>query len=138
MLLVPVAKPSDFPIGGGGRWPLCGLGGFKSVHWGDLEMGHTLLDHPTSSEGLYAALPGGVCPCPHYGYVFKGTVRCVYPGSDFPDEVAHEGDAYFFRPGHYLVYEEDESEVLEWNPADALQFLMDHIEARARATLAPE
>ena len=59
-------------------------GGFKSVHWGDLEIGHTLLHQPTSSEGLYAALPGGVCLCPHYGYVFKGTVRCVYPGSDFP------------------------------------------------------
>lgn len=135
---MPVARPSDFPIGGGGRWPLCGLGGFKSVHWGDLEIGHTLLHRPTSSEGLYAALPGGVCPCPHYGYVFKGTVRCVYPGSDFPDEVASTGDAYFFRPGHYLVYEEEESEVLEWNPADALQFLMDHIEAQARTSLAAE
>jgi len=108
------------------------------VHWGDLEIGHTLLHQPTSSEGLYAALPGGVCPCPHYGYVFKGTVRCVYPGSDFPDEVARTGDAYFFRPGHYLVYEEDETEVLEWNPADAPQFLMDHIEAHARTMLAAE
>lgn len=129
---MPVAKPSDFPVGGGGRWPLCGAGGFKSVHWGDLELGHTVLSAPTSSEGHYDKLPGGVCPCPHYGYVFKGTVRCVYPGSDFPDEVAHAGDAYFFRPGHYLVYEEQESEVLELNPADALQFLMDHIEDHAR------
>lgn len=129
---MPVARPADFPIGGGGRWPLCGQGGFKSVHWGDLELGHTVLSAPTSSEGMYDALPGGVCPCPHYGYVFKGTVRCVYPGSEFPDEVARAGDAYFFRPGHHLVYEEQESEVLELNPADALQFLMDHIEDKAR------
>ncbi len=133
---MPVSKPSDFPVGGGGRWPLCGQGGFKSVHWGDLEMGHTVLHQPLSTEGQYEGLPGGVCPCPHYGYVFKGTVRCVYVGGKFPDEVAHAGDVYFFRPGHYLVYEEAESEVLEWNPADALQFLMDHIEAHVRDQLA--
>jgi hypothetical protein len=60
----------------------------------------------------------------------------VYPGSDFPDEVAHAGEIYFFRPGHFLVYEEDASEVLEWNPADALQFLMDHIEDHARRVVA--
>ena len=129
---MPVSKLSDLPLGGGGRWPLCGAGGFRSAQWGDLEIGYTRLDRPTSSEGQYDKLPGGVCPCPHYGYVFKGTVRCVYPGSDFPDEVATEGTAYFFRPGHYLVYEEAQSEVLELNPADALQFLMDHIEENIR------
>lgn len=132
---MPVARPADFPIGGGGRWPLCGQGGFKSVHWGDLELGHTVLSAPTSSEGMYDKLPGKVCPCPHYGYVFKGMVRCVYPGSDFDDEVAHAGDAYFFRPGHYLVYEDDETEILEWNPADALQFMMDFIEESARKSM---
>jgi hypothetical protein len=77
-------------------------------------------------------MPGATCPCPHYGYVFQGTVRCVYTDSDMPDEIAGPGDVYFFRPGHYLVYEEDRSEVLEMNPADALQFLMDHIEAFAQ------
>jgi len=42
--------------------------------------------------------------------------------------VAETGDAYFFRAGHVLIYEE-ESEVLELNPAAALQVLMDHIES---------
>jgi len=68
-----------------------------------------------------------VCPCPHYGYMFKGRLRCHYPGCDWPDEVAEAGDAYFFRPGHVLIYEEP-SEVFELNPAAALQLLMDHIE----------
>lgn len=133
---MPVSKLADLPAGGGGRWPLCGMGGFTSVHWGDLEIGHTVLSAPTSSEGHYDALPGGLCPCPHYGYVFKGSVRCVYPGSDFPDEVAEEGDVYFFRTGHYLVYEADSTEILEWNPADALAFLMDHIEEHAQRVVA--
>ena len=131
---MPVSRPDALPEGGGGRWPHLGVG-WRSAQWGDLEVGFTTTG-PGDHTAAYQGLPGGVCPCPHYGYVFKGTVRCVYPESDFPDEVAAAGDVYFFRPGHYLVYEEDASEVLEWNPADALQFLMDNIEDHARRVVA--
>jgi hypothetical protein len=68
--------------------------------------------------------------------MFKGRLRCRYPGSDWPDEVAEEGDVYFFRAGHVLIYEEP-SQVLELNPASALQYMMDHIE-RAAARLADD
>jgi len=125
---MPVSTPQDLPRGGGGRWPLCGTG-FGSVQWGDLEVGHTITD-PGDHTPLYEGLPGGVCPCPHYGYMFRGRLRCHYPGSEWPDEVAEAGQVYFFRAGHVLKYEEA-SEVLEFNPAAALQVLMDHIEAVA-------
>jgi hypothetical protein len=75
----------------------------------------------------YAGLPGGLCQCPHYGYVFKGRLRCSYPGTDWPDEVAFAGAVYFFPAGPTLAYEES-SEVLELNPASALESLMDHFE----------
>lgn len=130
---MPVSKPSELPKGGGGRWPLCGAG-FRSERWDDLEVGFTTCD-PADHTLLYEGLPGGVCPCPHYGYVFTGRIRCRYPGSDRPDEVAEAGDAYFFPAGHVLIYEEP-TEALELNPAGALQTLMDHIEAKARAALA--
>ena len=125
---MPVSKPGDLPVGGGGRWPLCGAG-FRSAQWGDMEVGFTTTD-PLDCTPVYAGLPGGVCSCPHYGYVFAGRLRCVYPGTDRPDEVAEAGDAYHFPAGHILIYEEP-SEVLELNPAAALQHLMDHIEALA-------
>lgn len=124
---MPVSKLADLPQGGGGRWPLCGVG-FRSVQWGDLEVGYTTVAEPADCTPVYATLPGGVCTCPHYGYVFAGRLRCVYPGVDRPDEVAETGDVYFFRPGHVLIYEEA-SEVLELNPAAALQDLMDHVES---------
>jgi hypothetical protein len=126
---MPVSKPSDLPAGGDGRWPLC-ASGFRSVQWGDLEVGFTTTgvgDH----TALYSGLPGGVCPCPHYGYVFKGTIRCRYPGQDIADEVARTGDVYYFAPGHVLIYEE-ETEALELNPAGPLNVLMDHVESVAR------
>lgn len=131
---MPVSKPADLPVGGGGRWPLCGVG-FRSAQWGDLEVGFTTVSEPLDCTPVYASLPGGVCSCPHYGYMFSGRLRCVYPGSDWPDEVAVAGDAFFFRAGHVLVYEEP-SEVLELNPAAALQVLMDHMEGVAEQMVA--
>jgi hypothetical protein len=51
----------------------------------------------------------------------------VHRRTDWPDDVAETGDAYFFPAGHTLVYEE-ESECLEFNPAAALVSVMDHFE----------
>ena len=126
---MPVSKPEDLPVGGDGRWPICGRG-FRSEQWGDMEVGYTTTgvgDHAP----VYQGLPGGVCQCPHYGYVFKGRIRSRYPDTDWPDEVASAGEVYFFPAGHVLSYEE-ETEALELNPAAALQTLMDHIESFAR------
>jgi hypothetical protein len=125
---MPVSKPADLPAGGGGRWPHL-AGGWRSATWGDLEVGYTTTD-PIDCTPVYAGLPGGVCPCPHYGYVFAGRLRCVYVGTDWPEEVAEAGDVYFFQPGHVLIYDEP-SEVLEFNPASTLKLLMDHIEGLA-------
>ena len=129
---MPTAKLKELPPGGGGRWPLC-ASGFRSVKWGDMEVGYTTAG-PMSAAESYADLPGGVCMCPHYGYVFRGRIRCTYPGSSWPDELAEAGDVYFFRAGHHLIYEEA-TEALELNPADALEVLMDHVEAYARGRL---
>lgn len=126
---MPVSRLDDLPVGGDGRWPLCGRG-FRSAQWGDMEIGYTVTG-AGNHTALYQGLPGGVCPCPHYGYIFEGRLRCKYPGTDWPDEIASTGDAYFFRSGHVLIYEE-ETKALELNPAAALQTLMDHIESLAR------
>jgi hypothetical protein len=122
---MPVSKPSELPENGGGRWPHTG---FRSVQWGDMEVGYTVAPPVDCTPG-YQGLPGGVCQCPHYGYVFTGRMRAVYPGTDRPDEIAEAGDVYFFPAGHSLIYDEP-SEVLELNPAAALQALMNHFEAK--------
>jgi hypothetical protein len=96
-----------------------------------MEVGLTTVA-PIDPSPMYQGLPGGICICPHYGYVFSGRIRCVYPGTDWPDEIAVAGDAYFFNAGHYLIYEE-ETEHLELNPAHALQTIMNHLESVASA-----
>lgn len=121
---MPHSKPSELKPGHL-RWPVAGPS-FKSEQWGDMEVGHTKVEEPLDCTDLYkiGGLPGGVCQCPHYGYVFSGSIRAVYPGSDWPDEVAVAGEAYFFPAGHVLIYPEP-TEILELNPAAALVSCME-------------
>ena len=133
---MPHARPEDLPVAGGGRWPAAGAG-FRSVQWGDLEVGFTNTEGPLDCTELYLAggMPGGVCMCPHYGYIFTGALRATYPGTDMADETAVAGAAYFFPAGHVLVYEEATS-ALELNPAFALQQCMDTIEKAVQRMMA--
>jgi hypothetical protein len=48
--------------------------------------------------GPLAALPGGHCPCPHWGYVLKGRIVVRY--ADGTEDVIEAGDAFSMRPGH--------------------------------------
>ena len=128
---MPHARLEDLPAGGGGRWPMAGEG-FRSERWGDMEVGFTNAG-PLDCTELYrvGGMPGGVCPCPHYGYIFSGRLRATYPDTGMPDEVATAGEAYFFPAGHILIYEEP-TKALEINPAFALQQCMDTIERAAQ------
>ncbi|WP_242130329.1 hypothetical protein [Sphingobium sp. Sx8-8] len=122
----------EIPDAGGGRWPHV-AGHFRSMRMGDMEVGLTQVP-PLDCTDAYSdgMLPGGICPCPHYGYVFKGRIRCRFPGTDWPDEVAETGMVYFFPAGHVLIYEE-ETVALEINPAHALGMRMDAMERAATA-----
>jgi hypothetical protein len=83
---MPHAKPDELPNGGGGRWPAAG-DNFRSVQWGDMEVGYTTTG-PLDCTQLYqvGGLPGGVCTCPHYGYIFEGSIRATYPNTDWADD----------------------------------------------------
>jgi hypothetical protein len=46
---------------------------------------------------LLAGLPGGRCPCSHWGYLFKGRMTVRYADHE---EVIEPGDAFLLVPGH--------------------------------------
>jgi hypothetical protein len=46
---------------------------------------------------MLKGLPGDRCQCPHWGYVFSGTLTWRYADHD---EVCAAGDAYYAPPGH--------------------------------------
>ncbi|MCA1824998.1 MAG: hypothetical protein LC640_12215 [Frankia sp.] len=57
-----------------------------------------LLTEPSDLTPLLKGLPGDLCQCPHWGYVFKGTMTFRY--ADGSEETFAAGDAYYTPPGH--------------------------------------
>ena len=65
---------------------------------------------------MLAALPGGNCSCPHWGYVVKGRMIVRYPDSE---ETIEAGDAFYMPPGHAPEAEEG-TEIIQFSPTDKL------------------
>ena len=65
---------------------------------------------------MLAALPGGNCSCPHWGYVFKGSLTVRYADHE---ETFQAGDAFYMPPGHAPAAEAG-TELLQVSPADKL------------------
>ena len=70
-------------------------------------------------DGPLQALPGGMCQCPHWGYVIVGRMRFVYGDRE---EVYQAGDAFYTPPGH-RPYVEAGTEILQFSPTEELGVL---------------
>jgi hypothetical protein len=81
-----------------------------------LTMGATI-----DAEPLFKGLPGDRCPCPHWGYVFKGKI--TYRFSDHV-EVFEAGDAFYVPDGHTPLVEAG-TEFVQFSPSRELQLVSD-------------
>jgi len=70
---------------------------------------------------MLKALPGGNCPCPHWGYVFSGQVTVTY--ADHVETIG-AGEAYYMPPGHSPAAVAG-TEFVQFSPADELAAMMD-------------
>jgi hypothetical protein len=66
---------------------------------------------------MLKGLPDDRCQCPHWGYVFKGTLTWRFADHE---EVFEAGDAYYVPPGHTPVAAAG-SEFLSFSPTEELQ-----------------
>jgi hypothetical protein len=113
-------KLDDIPI----LAPDYGVGYMRSIKAGDMEIGATWVTcGGVETAELYKGLPGDMCPCDHYGYVFSGSFRIRY--LDGSEETVGEGEVYYIPKGHVFFYDEP-CHHLEINPHDQLQLLMQH------------
>jgi hypothetical protein len=63
-------------------------------------------------------LPDDRCQCPHWGYVFKGSMTARYADRD---EVYEAGDAFVIPPGHIPVANEPGTEFVWFSPTEELR-----------------
>ena len=66
---------------------------------------------------MLSGLPGGRCPCPHWGYVLTGRMIVRYADRE---EVYEAGDVFYMAPGHAPAAEAG-SEFIQFSPSDQLQ-----------------
>ena len=98
----------------------------------DLDGGYTVdfltFDVEMDGTELVRGLDGDMCQCPHWGYVFAGTLT-------FKDANGQEtfgpGDAFYVGPGHVPVWGEG-LEYLQFSPTEDLRIVSEHIVARIR------
>jgi hypothetical protein len=97
------------------------------VSWGDLQVEFETFPAGLDTAPLLKGLPGDACPCPHWGYVFKG--RFVIRYADH-EETVTAGDAFYMAPGHVPVFLED-TEMFELSPAEELRAVLEVVNANA-------
>ncbi|MEE1753622.1 hypothetical protein [Streptomyces sp. SP18CS02] len=74
-------------------------------------------------------LPGDLCQCPHWGYLFKGRLRMRTADGE---DVYEAGQAFYWSPGHAPEALED-CEYLDFSPTAEFHEVIEHIKAGAAA-----
>jgi hypothetical protein len=99
----------------------------EGLEWGDLLMEFETFPSGLDTAPLLRGLPNDACPCPHWGYVFKGSFKVQYADRE---EIVSTGDAFYLEPGHVPVFLED-TEMFELSPANELAAVMEVVMANA-------
>jgi hypothetical protein len=84
---------------------------------------------------LLKGLPDDRCQCPHWGYVFEGSV--TYRFADHEENVL-AGEAFYLPPGHVPVGNAPNSVIVQFSPTDELRktekVLFENLQAMGSAT----
>jgi hypothetical protein len=99
----------------------------RGIEWGGQLVRHLDLPPGTDFTPLFQGLPGGRCPCPHWGYVLSGSIVLRY--EDGTEETTAAGEAYYW-PGGHTGWTDEGVTFLEVSPAAELQPVLEHLAAQ--------
>ena len=95
--------------------------------WGELNVARIRFPKGADATPLLEGLPQGLCQCPHWGTVLKGSIHVRY--ADGSEETVHAGDAYYWPPGHTVWVDED-YEAVEFSPSGPMREVIDHLNSK--------
>ena len=104
----------------------------RQIDWGGMTVELGDIRSSIDPGPFFKGLPGDRCQCPHWGYVIKGQLRYRFADRE---EVFNAGDVYYAAPGHTPLLSDD-TEYVEFSPADLLQQTMEVIERNMTAAQA--
>jgi hypothetical protein len=83
----------------------------------------------TDIAPLLKGLQGDACQSPHWGYLLAGRMTVSY--TDGTEETIHEGDMFYWPPGHSVRVAKD-AEIILFSPQHEHGLVMDHLNAKLR------
>jgi len=72
----------------------------RFVEWGGFIIAFEKWLEELDETTMFKDLPDGRCPCPHWGFLFKGKMIVHYEDHE---ETINAGEAYYLKPGHFSL-----------------------------------
>lgn len=91
---------------------------------GGMYVGYVEVPAGTDFTPFFVGLPQDMCPSPHWGYIFEGSIRLKYP--DGKEELVNKGEVFYWPAPHSGVVEKD-VKFIDFSPEEEFSRLMTHI-----------
>ncbi len=99
--------------------------GFGSVNGFDTISGEYFsLASGVDTTPLFEGLEGGLCQCPHWGYVLRGTITTT--NASGVQETVKADDLFYWPPGHNVRVDSD-AEIVMFSPQREHTAVINHM-----------
>lgn len=99
----------------------------QAEDWGDINVARIRFPKGADATPLLDGLPQGLCQCPHWGTVLKGSINVRF--ADGHEETVRAGEVYYWPPGHTVWVDED-YEAVEFSPSGPMGDVIDHLNSK--------
>ena len=96
----------------------------KKEGFGELTVAYGEMPNGMDLAPLLKGLKDDNCQCPHWGYIFEGSMRVTYTNGT--EELLESGDAYYLPPGHSVKVEKD-IKLFEFSPSKEYNEVLEHV-----------
>lgn len=104
------------------------FGDETAAEWGEMRLDFAQFP-PHKLAPLLKGLPGDRCQCPHWGFLFKGTIMVRYADHE---ETIHAGQAFYMAPGHVPEALEN-CELVQFSPSAPMREVISVMRRNAQA-----
>jgi hypothetical protein len=125
-------KETTMPAASNAELPKSGMGDQSSAEWGEMTIDFAK-SPPVDLAPLLKGLPDDLCQCPHWGFLFKGTILVRYADRE---ETIEAGQAFYMAPGHAPEALE-EIELVQFSPSAQMRDTMNAMRRNAQAMQPP-
>jgi hypothetical protein len=93
-------------------------------NFGGMTVAFSQMPAGTDFTPLLEGLKNNSCHCPHWGYIFEGSIKLIY--DDGTEEITNAGEVFYWKPGHTAIVEKD-VKLLDFSPDKEMSEVMGHI-----------